>query len=122
MTDVPLPAPAATGRRRRTAVLVAAALTVQLAVPAAVQLTAEDRPNRFGWQMYSGGSPDPEVEAVSVDGAVASFHYSDIDADRSEIKIDEALLAKLCAVEPEVAEFRVHRPEKSTTVDCGEHR
>ncbi|GAA1082079.1 hypothetical protein [Nocardiopsis composta] len=110
------------GRRRRTAVLIAAVLAVQVAVPAAVQLTAEERPGRFGWQMYSGRTPAPEVEAVSTDGTVVPFRKSDIGANRAEVRLDEALLTELCALEPEVAEFRVHRPEESTTVDCGEHR
>ncbi|WP_020380208.1 hypothetical protein [Nocardiopsis potens] len=91
-------------------------------MPAAVQLTAEERPTRFGWQMYSGRIPPPEVEAVSTDGAVVPFRKSDIAANRTEVRLDEALLAELCALEPDVAEFRGHRPEESATVDCGEHR
>jgi len=82
--------------RLAAALVIAAFLTIQLAVPVS-RLSSGD-PARFGWQMYSSADPSPEFIVQTVD---ESFEI-DIDdylaARRVEVRIQDFLPVHLCSV------------------------
>lgn len=77
------------------AVLIAAFLVVQLAVP--VVALFGPRPSRFAWQMYSALPPVPEAWAIDADGNETAIELGTLFAvQRAEIDYEAVLRSGLC--------------------------
>ena len=82
-------------QRRFLAVLVAAFLIVQVAVP--VVALFGQRPARFGWHMYSALPPLPEVSIVHADGTEEPVDIGALfGVQRAEIDYADAVRRRLC--------------------------
>lgn len=81
-------------------------LAIQIAIPL-VQL-AGDRPERFGWQMFSGSRTHPEFEIVRTDGSVQAIDAKDyLGYLRLEMEFADELADHLCQIDPDTAAVRI---------------
>jgi hypothetical protein len=89
-------------RGRGTIVLLL--MLLQVGVPA-VLLGVADKPARFGWHMYSYPTPDFTVVATHTDGRTTLHEREEWMLDRREIRLDRAMLQRLCTVLPTAVEL-----------------
>lgn len=84
-----------TGRHRLLSAIVVLIVAIQVLVPARAFL--DERPGRFGWQMYSSFNPPPKASVEDADGQLTSVPLADLIADpRAEIHWANPLADRLC--------------------------
>lgn len=104
------------GRRVVALLLAAVLLGIQIGVPVA-GLFAE-RPDRFGWHMYSTLNPAPEASVEDASGDLSPVDVAALIADpRAEIRWSGPLADVLCQDESVVAVVVSDR-EGTSRVPC----
>lgn len=99
---------ALTGRQQVVLTIFLAFLAVQVAIPL-VQL-AGDRPERFGWQMFSGSRTQPEFEIVKTDGSIQAVNAKDyLGYLRLEMEYADELAIHLCDIDVDTEAVRILR-------------
>ena len=83
---------------RRLVALVVAVVALQLVIPGSA-LLAPDKPNRLGWQMYSGLG-DRAVEVFDARGVPLDFPWSEVLAKQRRLELNwtHVLPEHLCTV------------------------
>jgi hypothetical protein len=81
-------------------------VTIQIAVPL-VQL-AGDRPERFGWQMFSGSGDLHDFEIITADGSVRAVETRDyVGYLRLEMEYADKLADHLCDLDAATVAVRI---------------
>lgn len=104
------------GPSRRLAIVVVTLVVLQFLVPA-VALVLPDKPNRLGWQMYSGMGQD-DVIVVDQNGSAVEVPWEDFLAWPRRIELDwtNHLPELLCErVDAETLSVTVGRAERTVT-------
>jgi len=97
--------------------LVAAAVVVQLAVPAVALWHGV--PSRFGFHMYSGRSTGLAVEVLDVQGQRLDVDLDDFVASgRPELDWTEVLPEAVCAGTPAAVQVTVRSRGRERSVSC----
>lgn len=95
-----------TGRQQLVLAIFMAFLAIQVAIPL-VQLAGE-RPERFGWQMFSASREHPDFEVVKADGSVQAVDANDyLGYLRLEMEFADELAAHLCEIGPDTTAVRI---------------
>lgn len=90
---------------------------LQIGIPA--QAATEERPARYGWQMYSTVSPAPDAWTEDETGRRSAVDVIALMADpRAEIRWTEPLVARLCR-EPDVRAVIVRERGTEERFACG---
>lgn len=78
--------------------LLAVFLGVQLSVPTVLVIRGDERSQRFGWQMFSKGSPATEFTVVLGSGEEVTVTPGDVLArPRGDLPLIELIPPHLCA-------------------------
>ena len=96
-------------KRRRLHAVVALVVLVQVAVPIWV-LAEEQRPARFGWQMYAGVVSPLEITLVTRDGTHRTVARSEVlGRIRPELSYERRLAHHVCRRYPAAVAVTIRR-------------
>ena len=105
-----------TARERLMMAAVIIIVAIQIGIPALALF--DERPGRFGWQMYSTLSAPPRAEVENADGSRAAVDLGAVVADfRAEIHWAPHLAELLCR-DADVVAVVVADGERTNRVPC----
>ncbi len=103
-------------RRKLVIGVIATVLSLQFVIPSVQYFS--DGANRWGWQMYSRVSLQPEIIAVTADGDRREVDLSRyVFHMRSELRVDAEMLDQLCAMLPDANSFELIHHEDATETE-----
>jgi hypothetical protein len=99
---------------RRRGFVVLALASLQIVVPA-FMLTANEKPSRFGWHMYSYPTTDVRVVVTFRDGIETQYGRDAWQLDRREIHLSPSILEAICRELPSAKEITSLDGEREAT-------
>lgn len=99
--------------------MVVASLALMVVLP--VTALDEERPARFGWQMYSANKSVPQVTAIAADGSRTDLPFENLVArNRPEVDYAAPVAQFVCNTRPGTTAVQVVRstPRYEETFTC----